>query len=263
MIHYKYMNIIHIFKIKYEQITYKFQINSNMPVNEVFKNAVKEIKFRSGLNQAQIAAYLGVRSTYLSDMINGRVPLTENISGKIYQLFGVVISETPSRAAEEPAPDANACSLHADIFMVPLVSKYAYAGYLSGYGDEEYVGTLPSVPFIIPEGQTHRGEYVAFEVKGDSMDDGTDASLKDGDVVLCRKIKRELWTGGCKLHYKKYNFVIAHTEGILIKRIVAHDVERGTVTIHSLNADYPDRQLDLNEVTEIRNVVQFQRKPVL
>lgn len=265
-----------------------------MSVNKTLKDAVREIKFRSGLTQAEIADRLGVRSTYLSDMINGRVPLTESVAGKIYELFGISVTadflynlgepeaglnvlsdfkaspylrvssapEASPVSQVPPGPDAAAVR-HADVFLVPLVSKYAYAGYMVGYGDDEYVGTLPAVPFLIPEGQTHRGEYVAFEVKGDSMDDGTDASLKDGDLVLCRKVKRELWTGGCKLHYKKYNFVIAHTEGLLIKRIVDHDVEAGTITVHSLNPEYPDRVLDLNEVIEIRNVVQFQRKPVL
>ena len=149
-----------------------------------------------------------------------------------------------------------------EIMMVPLVSKYAYAGYLCGYGDDEYIETLPTIPFIIPEGQTHRGEYVSIEVKGDSMDNGSAESIMEGDVVLCRNIDRSLWAN-CKLHLKKWNFAIVHKEGIIIKRIVAHDVDAGTITIHSLNPGYPDRVIELNDVIKIMNVVQLQRKPMI
>lgn len=46
------------------------------------------------------------------------------------------------------------------IMHVPLVSQYAYAGYLAGYGDHEYIDGLPSVPFIVD--REGRGNYIAF-----------------------------------------------------------------------------------------------------
>lgn len=64
-----------------------------MSINKDFKKAISSIKFNFELNQADIAERLGVKSTYLSDMINGRVPLSENISNKIYELFQIVIEE--------------------------------------------------------------------------------------------------------------------------------------------------------------------------
>ncbi|MDO5430656.1 MAG: peptidase S24, partial [Parabacteroides sp.] len=68
---------------------------------------------------------------------------------------------------------------------------YAYAGYLCGYADAEYIETLPTIPFIVDH-EAH-GHYIAFEVRGDSMNDGTEESYLEGDRLLCREIKRELW----------------------------------------------------------------------
>lgn len=142
------------------------------------------------------------------------------------------------------------------IVFAPLVSQYAYAGYLSGYADEEYIEGLPVVPFFADH--EAKGNYVAFEVRGDSMDDGTDEGYMEGDRVLGREISPDLWVNS-KLHIRKWDFVIVHTEGILIKRIIAHDVEKHLITIHSLNDMYEDKVLDLKDVRKIFNVIELQR----
>lgn len=141
----------------------------------------------------------------------------------------------------------------------PFVSQKAYAGYLSGYADAEYVETLPTVAF--PVDHTPQGNYLVFEVKGDSMNDGSYDSYLDGDLVLCREIQIDLWKDS-KLHFDKWDFVIVHEDGIIIKRIIDHDVENRTITIHSLNPDkktYPDKEINLCEVRQILNVVNMMR----
>ena len=90
------------------------------------------------------------------------------------------------------------------------------------------------------------------------MNDGTEESYLEGDRLLCREIKRELWIDS-KLHIRKWDFVIVHKEGVLIKRIVEHNVENGTITVHSLNPIYPDKVISLAEVYQIFNVIEFLR----
>lgn len=142
------------------------------------------------------------------------------------------------------------------IINVPLVNQYAQAGYLCGFQDAAYIATLPTIPFIIDH--EAKGNYVAFEVRGDSMNDGTEESYLEGDRLLCREIAPYLW-GESKLHIRKWDFVIVHEEGILVKRIIDHNVENHTITIHSLNDMYPDRVIDLAEVRQIFNVIELQR----
>ena len=142
------------------------------------------------------------------------------------------------------------------VLYVPLVNQYAYAGYLNGYQNETYMNTLPTIPFIADH--EARGNYIAFEVKGDSMNDGTEESYLEGDRLLCREVPQHLWADS-KLHIKKWDFVIVHEEGIIVKRITDHNVENHTITVHSLNDMYPDRVIDLAEVKQIFNVVEMQR----
>jgi phage repressor protein C with HTH and peptisase S24 domain len=150
--------------------------------------------------------------------------------------------------------------LNTSVFNVKLVGQYAYAGYLNGFSDPEYMETLPTVPFLIPEGQTTRGQYLAFEVRGDSMDDGSTNSIVEYDIVLGRLIAPHFYDNS-KLHYKKWYFIIVHEhEGVIIKQITAHDVENKTITVHSLNELYADRVIHLGEVKRIYNVVQLLRK---
>lgn len=142
---------------------------------------------------------------------------------------------------------------------VELISKYAYAGYLTGYGDMEYLEMLPKVKVIVD--RMVRGNYKCFEVKGDSMVDGSFESWLDGDIVLGREVKRELWLP--KLHINKCDFIIVHKDGILLKRIISQDNNNGTITIHSLNPDkssYPDEEIYLDDVMQIFSTVQLVKR---
>lgn len=183
--------------------------------------------------------------------------------------IGEMIVEKDGNGGNTPPADANPKEIHLPpikkeaeplnpnaIIYVPLVNQYAYAGYLNGYQSETYMNTLPTIPFIADH--EARGNYIAFEVKGDSMNDGTEESYLEGDRLLCREIPFHLWKDS-RLHIKKWDFVIVHEDGILIKRITDHDVANHTITVHSLNEMYPDRVLDLSEVKQIFNVVEMQR----
>lgn len=60
-----------------------------MPINQRLKNVVAAIKYKYGLKQAEIAERMGVKNTYLSDVINGRSPLSELFSDKLITAFSI------------------------------------------------------------------------------------------------------------------------------------------------------------------------------
>ena len=135
---------------------------------------------------------------------------------------------------------------------VPIIHVRAQCGYLNGYGDQEYIDTLPTLPIIVD--QTYHGKYRIFEAEGDSMDDDSRLAICDGDKVLAREVRRDLWLP--KLHIKDWYFVIVHrTKGISIKQITAQD-ERGNITCHSLNELFNDYTVNLDDVMEIYNVIK-------
>ena len=217
---------------------------------------------KEGLNPNQFYTISGLVNGYLNNVGESfRKPTIEKIKKSfphwnidwILEEKGEPFSEVPLEKVEvlEAVP-----LNQSHIINVPLVSQYAQAGYLCGYQDAAYMETLPTIPFIIDH--EAKGNYVAFEVRGDSMNDGTEESYLEGDRLLCREIYSQYWVES-KLHYTKWDFVIVHEEGILVKRIIDHNMDNHTITIHSLNSMYPDRVIDLAEVKQIFNVIELQR----
>lgn len=146
------------------------------------------------------------------------------------------------------------------IMSTPLVNQKAYAGYLVGWGDPEYVEELPKHPIIVDK--PYKGEYISFQVLGDSMDDGSADAIQAGDIITGRKIERSLWKS--KLHLKKYReFIVVTMKGIIVKHVVDHDTERGVITCRSYNPDkekYPDITVQLSQVMQLLNVIQVTKK---
>ncbi|MBO0953081.1 XRE family transcriptional regulator [Fibrella forsythiae] len=146
------------------------------------------------------------------------------------------------------------------LMTIPLVDQFAYAGYLSGYNDAEFLQELPKHSFIVAK--RHTGKYRAFEVRGDSMDNDRRDAICAGDIVVGRAIEKTLWKSKFHLH-RFEDYVIVHQDGILTKRISNHNVEEGVITCVSTNPDkgsYPDFDLRLSEVYEIYNIVSVTQK---
>lgn len=231
-----------------------------MNINQRIKLAIKWLTGNGvAANQKEIGKLLGYKNeSSFSQVVNGKVPLPGDFIERLCELSSLLnpywISEEKGDMLKKENEAIPLSPSH--IINVPLVNQYAYAGYLSGYSDAEYIESLPTIPFIVDH--EAQGHYIAFEVRGDNMNDGTEESFLEGDRLLCREIKRELWADS-KLHIRKWDFVIVHKDGILIKRILDHNVEEGTITIHSLNPIYPDRVINLAEVYQIFNVIEFWR----
>lgn len=132
-------------------------------------------------------------------------------------------------------------SINAKFSYAPLVSQRAFAGYLSGFGDEEYMDSLEKVPYVEDE-ETH-GNIIAIEVSGDSMDDGSAEGYRNGDIILAREVRLD------NVSYRRYDFVIVHRTGILIKRIIR--VGEDTITIHSLNREYGDIDISVSDIMKL------------
>lgn len=214
--------------------------------------------------QKDIAGLMGYNnSTNVNYAFKGNVRyLTEGFLKRFNSAFGDIFSEEwlltgEGKMLKSPIITHNeAIPILQDIVYIPLVNQYAHAGYLDGYASTTYLEQLPQIPFIVDK-EGH-GNYIAFEVKGDSMNNGTEESYLEGDRLYCREIAPYLWATS-KLHLRKWDFVIVHTDGIIVKRIIDHDVENHTITIHSLNDMYSDKMIDLCEVRQIFNVIESVR----
>nr|DAR08517.1 MAG TPA: hypothetical protein [Caudoviricetes sp.] len=230
-----------------------------MTGQEIINKVLDELNLKA----PTFAESIGVKYQRIFDLQKGKVKkISSSLANDIISKYGQFnltwlltgegeMLNTPNQPSDEASPIDEPI-----ILRVPLVSQYAQAGYLCGYADAAYMATLPTIPYIVDH--EAQGHYVAFEVKGDSMNDGTEDAILEGDRLLCREIMPHLWADS-KLHIRKWDFVIVHTEGILVKRIINHDVENHTITIHSLNSMYPDKVINLADVKQIFNVIELQR----
>lgn len=233
---------------------------------------LKLLRVRALLNQAQLAERIGVKPNTISNYESENSAPDFDTLQKIIKvldtdantLLFVDLSKYPdgypqANLVSEPESGQYAPVSFGDkvLMYVPLVNQPAYAGYLKGYNDVTYLGNLPKMPFLV--NREYKGKYMAFEISGDSMDNGTDEAYKDRDIVLGREIARHLWDSS-KLHIRKWDFIIAHTGGLTLKRIADHVVQSGTLKLHPLNEHYEDYEVNVKDVYSIFNVVQVDRK---
>lgn len=141
------------------------------------------------------------------------------------------------------------------LMRVPFVPVKAYAKYIDEWRDADVSEPLEEYNFVVE--QIGHGRYMAFEIKGDSMDDNSKRSLSNGDIILGRELGQEHWRD--RLRTNEYpNWIIVLDNTILCKQIIEQDMERGTITCHSLNTspEYSDFELKLNDIRQMFNIIQ-------
>lgn len=124
---------------------------------------------------------------------------------------------------------------------IPMVNVKAAAGYLNGYGDEEYIETLPT--FNLPLPSFDRGTYRAFEIKGDSM-----LPIKPGSIVIGEFV--ENWRD---VKDDEVYIVVSISEGVVLKRVknrVNRDGQSGYFTLKSDNPAFSNMEVAVEDIKE-------------
>ena len=216
---------------------------------------------KEGLNKNSFSKAIGISNNVtITRIINEHRTPSRATCEKIVSAFpaynlewlltgeGNMLTDAPSQTYHSNARPVDDLSY----MNVPVIHIKAQCGYLAGYGDTEYIDTLPTMPVIVDK--TYHGKYRIFEAEGDSMDDNSRLAICDGDKVLAREVRRDLWLP--KLHIIDWYFVIIHrSKGISIKQITAQD-DKGNITCHSLNELFNDYTVNLDDVVEIYNVIK-------
>ena len=212
-----------------------------MAINEQLKFGIERVKFSTGLKQAEIAERLGVKSTYLSDMINGRVPLTDNICQKIFELFHVDVLGNDS---EEPIFKETPLYYGGEDFemptYVPLLPISAQGGSLNDFivsvKDNECERVISPI----------KGADFAMTVAGDSMS----PEYPSGSQILIKKINERAFIDWGKV------YVLDTCNGSVIKRIFpTDDKDPNKVKCVSINPDYPPFEVSFEDVYGVYRVL--------
>ena len=155
-----------------------------MPVNQELKNIINEIKYHCDLKQSEIAEELGIKSTYLSDMINGRVPFSDSIKKNIYEVFSGrmnLIKEKPEiksnleESSEIPI-------LQTEMMLSSVKVPYYDVDFAGGWTSYE-LSTQTTPTFIISSPDFARAEF-ACNLIGNSISN----RIKNGSIIGLRRI---------------------------------------------------------------------------
>lgn len=209
-----------------------------------------------GLTQVSIAEELGVSQPYVNSLLTGKKAFGKVQAKKWGELYGLspswlltgegsMLVDSPSRVEVE----SNVSPVRTGDLQwmeIPLVPYKACAGVLDGFGDPVWQEDKQTMQVLVD--QRLHGDYVIYEVYGDSMNDGSAQAFLEGDFLLCRLLPQSDWQYGIKKRTATYCVIATHTEGIVLKQVTHHDKAAGIITCHSLNPDYSDYDLQLSEV---------------
>lgn len=215
---------------------------------------IKELRNRENESQTALADKIGVSLRTIQNYESGSVDVPLKKLELIAKHYDVSVSYL---FTTENSPSVFK-KVHPNFRAIPLVTQHAYAGYLGGFRDQEYIEQLPTITF--PLEASEKGVFLAFEVRGDSMDNGSVDSILEGDVLLAREIaldkRQDIFPT------KHWGWILVHkTEGLLIKQISTHDTVTGDLTLHSLNSFYDDFNVNIDDISQIFKAISFSRKP--
>ena len=125
-----------------------------------------------------------------------------------------------------------------NIVYVPVKAR---AGYLSGYGDVEFMETLPT--FRLPG--LNNATYRMFEVDGPSMA----PNVLHGDRIIGE------WIDQLDKIRDNRVYVVVHTGGVAVKRVVNRLKERGKIYLKSDTIahrhEFPTLEIDPEDIKEV------------
>lgn len=252
----------------------------------ILKKIAKDLKMR--FPSAQISNDLQYSKGVISQYLNGKRELSENFKEMFENFYNVKFSDyendindeskkyngdiekiaviDPYSSEEENiSENKNGNSFtqlpNGQLLMsMPLIEVEAQAGFLDNYSNVDYLNETAQHSIIVDK--EFRGRYVAFRVKGDSMDDDSKNAIANNYIVATRELSRDHWMS--KIRYNDFPYWVVYTSESkypLLKEIVNHDVENGNITFHSLNdsPEYCDFTLNIDEINALFYVIDVNR----
>ncbi|HEY1025308.1 MAG TPA: helix-turn-helix transcriptional regulator [Sphingobacteriaceae bacterium] len=250
----------------------------------------KKLFDEKGITQKQLMADLECSQPYASALMNGKKAIGKKMAERLRDLYGFNVEDLmfsddssvgeplmpyiklprleakPLRLADPFGLEATGAKFYtladgSEVMQISVVPQKAFGSYLRGYGDPEFYDGFETI--TIPVDKLHKGSYLAFEMAGNSMvniENETMArkSLWPGQKIIGRHLRREQWQYKLHIHSNEAWIIVHRTEGIVVKEIIAHDIDTGMITLHSWNPDkeeYPDYDVHLDEVEQLLNVV--------
>ncbi|MDX1906274.1 MAG: LexA family transcriptional regulator [Bacteroidia bacterium] len=211
------------------------------------------LKYLRKLNrqtQSKAADLMGITRTTWINYEKGRQTPRGGFLVRVSEVFDVPLEALMHQnlsnglqtheVTHQARPSTPIQKLKEGILLIPVSAR---AGYSSGYGDPEFLESLP----VIQLPNIRHGLFRAFTVEGDSM-----PPIHDGYIVIGQAVER---IQGLTSN-SRYIFV-TKTEGILFKRLSGIEETKSLLLLSSDNIDYQPFTLSFEEISEIWSFYSF------
>lgn len=230
---------------------------------------IKELRQKKGINQSELALAIGVslRTIQLYEKKDANIPI-KNLT-KIADFFGFSIAELYSREIKEPQEfyySKNTFAKHGNtiypleggrfVLRAPLLTIKQQKDFLQQIDDTSFINGLEKIGFLLES--VDDTFYMAFEVMGNAMNDGTSNAIPNGAVVLGKTSQASRWS---KNNLKMGTpYVIVLKNRIVCKAITGFSIENGAMMCHNLNPspEYRDFEISASEILGLYEIVKKQ-----
>lgn len=220
---------------------------------------IRYLRKQLGLTQADLGEKLGLKRPVIGAYEEGRAEPRLQTLLLMSSFFGIGIDGLVNTdlSTGESTADASGKSLRVlPIAIDPernterttLVPVKAAAGYTTGYGDLDFVGSLPNFDMPFPELPSDR-TYRVFQIEGESM-----LPIPPGSYIICEYVQD--WE---TLKTDERYIFLTKDEGIVFKRVRLHPHKKSYELI-SDNTDFKPyfiKQSQVLEVWKARGMMSF------
>jgi hypothetical protein len=217
-------------------------------VTDRFARCIEALRDNNKIRSVrQFALGLDYHPQNMSDIMRGKrdatVELLKNCIEK-YKINPLYIFTgkgdmflSPEKEDQDGCPDQGG-----NIVYVP---RPAYAGYADQFHDVVFMEELET--FTLPEYRGQRGTYRCFDVEGESME----PTLHSKDKIVCSLIDAHSYINSIKSNHV---YVIVTMGDVVVKRVVNHIRQKGTIQLISDNGHFKPVELPVSEVREVWKV---------
>lgn len=218
---------------------------------------IRYLRKANKFTQADLADRLQIKRSLVGAYEEGRAVPKITALKQIATLFDLSIDQLVSSDFEAegmPSPEQKPSLQILPVVVdqnneerIAIVPVKASAGYLNGYADPEYIGSLPSFSMPVPElspGKTFR----VFQIKGDSM-----LPVQPGSYLFCEYVESV-----SSVREGEIYIIITREEGLVCKRVFLQ--EEYQLLLKSDNPEYTPYLIDGRSVVELwkaRGVLSF------
>ena len=210
---------------------------------------IEAIRFKSlreelGFTQAAFGEQLGLSGS-VADLERGRTKIAGYVVTTLLELFQInplwLFGKSEQKHLQVTRRDVSPQVLTLDSTgneNILMVNQTASAGYADNIQDPEYIDSLPV--FTLPLSVYRNATFRCFQIEGDSMV----PAVQSGDWIIAQAVEN---LDDVK---NSETYIVVDESSVRFKK-VRKDIQPGTLSLISLNPDYPIDSISLDQVREL------------